>query len=478
MKNKIISIIFIILLITSCRKSRDITGGGNNGGNNGNSRLTKYNYEPPQTNTDNAKNFLKKFQEMKAKYPKGELMAYYRDNNGNVYDSGYKKYYFDKDANITKIYINGSGDKATNCQFWGMLPDDNQIACYYYKKDDGTFGVFNSLMYENELIKDKVSIWNKDGSISRNEGLAKKSRDAVLKSTETNSTYDNTKLKPYQTNTEEANKWKEQMTNKTFKGKIPFYDATFNFDNIGNLTIKYTKNNTTEINDICTFWGATNFNGNLYGLYYIYDKVNMHYKAIDISTNCEYNENSFSTKKFIFQEGKEYKYDYTGTNTSTTTAANNNWKSKVANKIIEEKEVVKTYTFLNNGDIEVETIDKKTSYTLKFWGATNYYGDLCGIYYVKVNLQDIFGNIAPNEETYFYYGYRFEEYSYRLSELREFWQHPFHYCNIFTNWYEKNFDKKGKSRGKIDWANMPLQTTKNIAFWNTQENILLMEKQK
>ena len=79
MKNKIISIIFIILLITSCRKSRDITGGGNNGGNNGNSRLTKDNYEPPQTNTDNAKNFLKKFQEMKAKYPKGELMAYYRD---------------------------------------------------------------------------------------------------------------------------------------------------------------------------------------------------------------------------------------------------------------------------------------------------------------------------------------------------------------------------------------------------------------
>lgn len=457
MKNKIISIIFIILLITSCRKSRDITGGGNNGGNNGNSRLTKDNYEPPQTNTDNAKNFLKKFQEMKAKYPKGELMAYYRDNNGNVSDSGYKKYYFDKDANITKIYINGSGDKATNCQFWGMLPDDNQIACYYYKKNDGTFEVLNSLMYENGLIKDKVSIWNKDGGGSyRNEGLAKKSRDAVLKSTETNSTYDNTKLKPSQTNTEEANKWKEQMTNKTFKGKIPFYDATFNFDNIGNLTIKYTKNNTTEINDICTFWGATNCNGDLYGLYYIYDKVNMHYEVIDISTNCEYNENSFSTKKFIFQEGKEYKYDYTGINTSTTTDANNNWKSKVANKIIEEKEVVKTYTFLNNGDIEVETIDKKTSYTLKFWGATNYYGDLCGIYYVKVNLQDIFGNIAPNEETYFYYSYRFEEYSYRLSELREFWQHPIRYCNEFTNWYEKNFDKKGKSRGKIDWANMPL----------------------
>lgn len=176
MKNKIISIIFIILLITSCRKSRDITGdnngvnnGGNNGvnnggnnagnnggGNNGNFRFTKDNFETPQKDTPAAKQFLVKFNEMKAKYPKGELMAYYRDSNGNVYDSGYKKYYFDKDANITNIYINGSGDKATNCQFWGMLPDDTQIACYYYKKDDGTFGVFNSLMYEKGLIKDKV----------------------------------------------------------------------------------------------------------------------------------------------------------------------------------------------------------------------------------------------------------------------------------------------------------------------------------
>ena len=79
MKNKIISIIFIILLITSCRKSRDITGdnngvnnGGNNagnngGGNNGNSRLTKDNYEPPQTNTDNAKNFFKKISRNESK---------------------------------------------------------------------------------------------------------------------------------------------------------------------------------------------------------------------------------------------------------------------------------------------------------------------------------------------------------------------------------------------------------------------------
>lgn len=122
MKNKIISIIFIILLITSCRKSRDITGdnnGGNNGvnnggnnagnnggGNNGNFRFTKDNYEPPQTNTEAAKQFLVKFNEMKEKYSKGELMAYYRNIKQWHFtiDSGYKKYYFDNDANITNIY--------------------------------------------------------------------------------------------------------------------------------------------------------------------------------------------------------------------------------------------------------------------------------------------------------------------------------------------------------------------------------------
>lgn len=117
---------------------------------------------------------------MKAKYPKGELMAYYIDNNGNEYNSGYKKYYFDKYANITNIYINKSGDKATNCIFWGMLPDNTNIACYYYKKDDGTFGVFNSLMYENGLIKDKVHFFTGTG-IDMDKDLLMKSMDAVLK---------------------------------------------------------------------------------------------------------------------------------------------------------------------------------------------------------------------------------------------------------------------------------------------------------
>ena len=367
MKNKIISIIFIILLITSCRKSRDITGdnngvnnGGNNagnngGGNNGNSRLTKDNYEPPQTNTEAAKQFLVKFKEMKQKYPKGELMAYYRDSNGNVYDSGYKKYYFDKDANITKIYINGSGDTVTNCQFWGMLPDNTNIACYYYKKDDGTFGVFNSLMYENRLIKDKVHFFTGTG-IDMDKDLLTKSMDAVLKKT-----------------------------------------------------------------------------------------------------------------------GDGY-YDYNNTNTSTTTEANNNWKSKVAGNIIEEKEVVNTYTFLDNGDIKVETKDKKTSYTFNFWGATNCYNYLFGIYYVKFNLQDIFGIIAPKEETYYYYGYRFEYVGYqsRFPELREHGQ-KYHYQLQFYKWYLENFDTK-KPKENIDWSKMPTQNAQTIAFGNNQAAILLIKK--
>ena len=353
MKNKIISIIFIILLITSCRKSRDITGGGNNGGNNGNSRLTKYNYEPPQKDTKVAKDFLVKLMEMKKQYPKGELMAYYKGLTSWHFtiDSGYKRYYFDNDANITNIYIKGKIE--TNCIFWGMLPENPQIACYYYKKSDGKFGVFNSLMYENGLIKDKVQFFTGTG-IDMDKDLLTKSMDAVLK--------------------------------------------------------KSTGNG----------------------------------------------------------------YDYKGTNTSTTTDANNIWKSKVTNKTIEEKEVVNTYTFLDNGDIKVETRDNKI-YTLNFWGATNYYNDLLGIYYIKIDLKDIFGIIAPNESTYFYYGYVLE-YEGRFPKAIERGQDSFYITNSI-NWYEKNFDINGKPKGTIDWGNMLIQESRYTSPITTKD-IILFEKQK
>ena len=237
---------------------------------------------------------------------------------------------------------------------------------------------------------------------------------------------------------------------------------------LGNLTIKYT-NNTTEINDKYTFWGATNCNGDLYGLYYISNNLNMYYEAINISTNCKCNNGPFFTKDIIFEEGKIYEYDYTGVNTSTTTDANNIWKSKVTNKIIEEKDVVNTYTFLDNGDIKVETRDNKT-YTLNFWGATNYYNDLLGIYYIKIDLKDIFGIIAPNESTYFYYGYVLE-YEGRFPKAIERGQDSFYITNSI-NWYEKNFDINGKPKGTIDWGNMLIQESRYTSPITTKDIIL------
>ena len=117
---------------------------------------------------------------MKAKYPKGELMAYYKGLTSwhIIIDSGYKRYYFDNDANITNIYIKGKIE--TNCIFWGMLPENPQIACYYYKKSDGKIEVLNSLMYENGLIKDKVHFFTGTG-IDMDKDLLTKSMDAVLK---------------------------------------------------------------------------------------------------------------------------------------------------------------------------------------------------------------------------------------------------------------------------------------------------------
>ena len=306
--------------------------------------------------------------EMKKQYPKAELMAYYRNikNFDFTSNSGYKKYYFDSEANITNIYINRSGDTVTNCQFWGMLPENLQIACYYYKKNDGKIEVLNSLMYENGLIKDKVHFFTGTG-IDMDEDLLTKSMDAVLKKSAGNG------------------------------------------------------------------------------------------------------------------------YDYKETNTSMTTDANNIWKSKVTNKIIEEKEVENTYTFLDNGDISVKT-RKGKNYTLKFWGATNYHNDLCGIYYIKFNLKDIFGIIAPNEETYFYYGYRFEEYGEdkgykgRFPELIEmgqniFYYPPSYYFDIFILWCDTYFDKNGKPKRPIDWTTMPIQETQYISSLNTK-TILLMENKK
>ena len=167
-------------------------------------------------------------------------------------------------------------------------------------------------------------------------------------------------------------------------------------------------------------------------------------------------------------------YDYKGTNTSKTTEANDNWKSKVTNKIIEEKDVVNTYTFLNNGDIKVETRDKKT-YTLNFWGAANYYNGLYGIYYIKLNLRDIFGNKVPNESTYFYYGYVLE-YESRFPKIIERGQDRYYITNSI-NWYEKNFDKSGNPKETIDWGNMLIQESKYISSAITKD-ILLMENKK
>ena len=165
MKNKIIISILIILLSISCRKSNDITGGGNggnnggnngvnNGGNNGennneNIRFTKDNFETPQTNTKEAEDYLIKFREYSAKYSKAELLSYIY-HSGFIETSDYSKYYFDENANLTNIL-----NKEVNYKFWGMLPEDTKIALYY-KENNGTYSLYEKALiydYEKGLIK-------------------------------------------------------------------------------------------------------------------------------------------------------------------------------------------------------------------------------------------------------------------------------------------------------------------------------------
>ncbi|TXJ35452.1 hypothetical protein [Brachyspira aalborgi] len=417
---------------------------------------------------------------MKEKYYKAELMRYYRKVNYTVGGS-YSKYYFDDNANITNIYINRSGDTVTNCIFWGMLPDDTQIACYYYNKNNGEFGVCYSLVYENGLIKNKLSILTENGGVYRDEDLELKTRAAVLKS-EPYDYYKWQNLNPPQVNTEDAKKWKNKIINKTNEGHYFWADnqkASYIFDSSGNLTILYNSMN-IQTNEKYTFWGATN-DVELYGLYYNYSDLFRQYstKALHFSAEKITDDSYSKINELMHPKAVGYKHDYKTLNTSTTINENDIYKNNVKGKIIENKEVENTYTFLDNGDISVKT-SKGKYYTLNFWGATNYYGDLCGIYYIKIDLKDIFGNAAPNESTYFYYGYRFDEYEgYKgyLPELREFWQDRY-YLKEIANWYEKYFDKSGKPKGTVDWASMIIQESRYISFGNTQENILLFEKQK
>ena len=384
--------------------------------------------------------------------------------HSNFIDTGYySKYYFDENANLTNIL-----DRQVNYKFWGMLPEDKQIALYYEEENNGTYSLYDRALRYEKGIKSK-SFWN-DDNLMKNMLLAVFNSTIQIRA-------DTSKLNPPQTNTKEANEWKKEVTNKTIS-------RSYVFDSYGNLTwggdSKYT------------FWGATNDGTNLYGLYYTDNRTSYFSRNfyIDvqtislpiftgkpplkwtniITTNVLYG--NIKEENIIFPVKTNYTYDYSKTNTSTTTAENNEWKSKVAGKTIEEKDVMNTYTFLSNGDIEVDAYNGKT-YILHFWGAKD---STNGIYYVKINLKDIFGNVAPNLETHFYYGYRFDENN-KPPILREYLQNHSYY-DSFNNWHSNNFNKNGIPKNNVDWDSMPLQTT-NI-YWTTsaglQDDIYLREK--
>ena len=427
----------------------------------------KDNFETPQTNTQEAKDYLINYQQYSAKYPKAELLSYIY-HSGFIETSYYSKYYFDENANLTNILKN-----KVDYKFWGMLPQDTKTALYY-KENNGQFSVYEKALtydYEKELIKSKNIVESND--------LYKE-----LFTEATGIRYDTFKINTPQTNTKDANDWKKQLTNTYHKSGISEYA----FDNNGNLTSSVPK---YDIKDIYTFWGATN-DGKLYGLYYQYNGA-FYMKTIfyiylstnktpimigkppffDIKYKTNIITNIYTTS---YSKADELMlpvmntYNYTSMKISTTTAENNEWKSKVAGKTIEEKDVMNTYTFLPNGDISVKTSEGK-DYTLHFWGAKD---STNGIYYVKINLRDIFGNIAPNEETYFYYGYEFDN-----PILEEYQQCPT-YHDLFRNWRKNNFDNNGNPKNNnIDWASMPLQTTTNI-YWekgfHARDEIYLREK--
>ena len=111
----------------------------------------KDNFETPQINSKEAADYLTKYKEYSAKYPKAELLSYIY-HSGFIETSDYSKYYFDENANLTNIL-----NKQVDYKFWGMLPEDTKIALYY-KENSGQFSLYEKGLtydYEKGLIKSK-----------------------------------------------------------------------------------------------------------------------------------------------------------------------------------------------------------------------------------------------------------------------------------------------------------------------------------
>lgn len=435
----------LILFSISCGDKPTGSGGGGTIGDN---------REPPQKDTADSKNFINNTFNNVVSY-KGEIVE--------VYDNEYNRqeYSFDADANITEVKGNGGGGQTY--KFWGMAPDNKQIAYYYSDNGGSSYYPYQyALKYINENINGNIA----EESAYPDSDLGKKMQAAMFE-VDTTVRYDHSKINPPQTDTEEAKNWKSQVAGKTMTGQYNGYNASFDFDNNGNLKITYDMTgptgNKVQNTENVIFWGARN-NGTLYGLYYI-DQSGYYYNDISFSFDGSSIQQDYGdtkeVEKLMHPIDTSTHYD----NTKLKPVQNNTqdaqiWKNNVKNKQFTSKSMTTyNYSFELGGDI----IEKQGSYnseTYYFWGALD---SSRVVYYTK--------NYFEDKETWDYYGFSFditkkEFKKYELSQA---------YWNSVDNWYQNNLDSEGELKPNANWGTYPLPKRSDID-WNTPKTGTLTTK--
>lgn len=436
----------LILFSISCGDKPTGSGGGGTIGDN---------KEPPQKETEASKNFINNTFNNVVSY-KGEIVEV--DDEYNC-----QEYSFDGDANITEVKGNGGGGMpGQTYKFWGMAPDNKQIA-YYYSDNGGSS--YYPYQYALKYINGNIN-----GNIAEESAYEK--MQAAMLEVDTTVRYDHSKINPSQTTTAEANNWKSQVAGKTMTGN--YYgdnNASFDFDNNGNLKITYQqeeygmtgpRGNKVQKTENVIFWGARN-NGTLYGLYYInqYGSYNDISYSFDGSGIQQYYGDTEEVEKLMHPIDTSTHYDNTKLKTpQTTTAEAITWKSQVANNTFTSKSMTTyNYTFELGGNI----IEKQGSYNSKtyyFWGALD---SSRVVYYTT--------NYFEDKETWYYCGFSFditkkEFKKYELSQA---------YWNSVENWCQNNLDSEGELKPNANLGTYPLPKRSDID-WNTPKTGTLTTK--
>lgn len=394
----LLSLLILFSIFSISCGGNDITGGGDGGGIGGGGggsgiipSLPPDNNLPPETDTESAKDFLK---DTFNKYSKGQVIEF-----------GNETYNFDSSANMTL-------NNGITYNFWGMAPDNNQTAYYYY----------NSVSVEPQFMQvyqdEYTNIRKTDISSSE---IIDKMKSTIFNIDPIKTEIDYKTVKQRQNTSSLATSWKNQI-----KDKAASMGGTINAS--GDVIINIGGGQTMTY----YFWGATNKNGNLNGLYYFdpndpdYDGYYPVVFKLSKSDSLHYQQTSYGGDLGLIIHPKKDAPDNTDIKPSQpNTPKAQEWKSKIKNQTYKawyQSDSNATYTFDASGT--VLTLNYKyqpygnngqpvgnpipTNERFTFWGAveTNQYGNQQQLYGFYYNRQDYYdGSSYYNSLAITFYDY-------------------------------------------------------------------------